>query len=31
VFERIKRQEIARREAAPDGREWERREYFGRF
>lgn len=31
VFGRVKRQEIARREAAPDGREWERREYFGRF
>lgn len=31
VFERVKRQELARRAAATDLQQWERREYFGRF
>ena len=31
VFERIKRQEIARHAAADDKLQWERREYFSRY
>ena len=31
VYERIKRQEVARHAAAEDRSQWERREYFGRF
>jgi hypothetical protein len=31
VFERAKRQELARRAASTDLQQWERREYFGRF